>query len=102
MYIQGPLTEGKTKTNVKQPTRCSRPIGPPPCVGARKSVLTREEKNMIVTGLQMRRNYIETGDVNLSALQASRLGKGNINALSSDQMRLLVKTEELITKVLSS
>lgn len=65
--------------------------------------LSREEKDMIVIGLNMRRNYIETGTVTMSAADAKRFKEERqINALSTDQMKLIVKTEELITKILTS
>lgn len=65
--------------------------------------LSREEKDMIVIGLNMRRNYIETGTATMSAADAKHFKEERqINALSTDQMRLIVKTEELIQKILTS
>lgn len=66
--------------------------------------LTSEEKQMIILGLQMRRNYIETGNISYSAADAVRIGKYapddvKINALSTDQMRLILETEKLVAKL---
>lgn len=67
-----------------------------------KIELTKEEKEMIIVGLNMRRNYIETGNVNCSASNAEVVKGLNINPLSVDQMRLIIKTEELINKLFNS
>ena len=64
--------------------------------------LSQKEKEMIIIGLNMRRNYIETGDVLTSAKDVKNMGyRGykKINALSTDQMQLIIDTEQLIEKL---
>lgn len=65
--------------------------------------LDNEEREMIVVALGMRRNWIETGDVVLSAkdVEARKFSDHEIKALSTDQMRLIIRTEELIAKLYS-
>jgi len=65
--------------------------------------LTQKEKEMIIIGLNMRRNYIETGNISVSAMDVEKMGKTNnkINALSTDQMQLIIDTENLIKKLYS-
>ncbi len=67
-----------------------------------KIELNEEEKEMIIIGLNMRRNYIETGDVNYSASNVEVVKGLKINPLNVDQMRLIIKTEELINKLFNS
>jgi len=63
--------------------------------------LTQEEKKALVVSLGMRRNYIETGDVILSASSAVKVGRQKeIKPLSIDQMKLITLSDELITKIL--
>lgn len=62
--------------------------------------LTAEEKDMIYTGLCMRKNYIETGDALMSAVDAKNMEQEKrIRVLNPDQMRLIVKTEEIAKKI---
>ena len=63
--------------------------------------ITSREKEMIIIGLGMRRNYIETGNAIVSAVDAKRFERDNVkvNALSTDQMQLIIDTEALITKL---
>ena len=63
--------------------------------------ITSKEKEMIIIGLGMRRNYIETGNAMVSAVDAKRFERDGvkINALSTDQMQLIIDTEALITKL---
>jgi len=63
--------------------------------------ITPKEKEMIIIGLNMRRNYIETGNVLVSAAQVEKLGRtdNEINALSTEQMQLIINTENLIKKL---
>jgi len=66
---------------------------------------TREEKDMIIIGLQMRRNLIQTDNCMLSAHDVERMGKATddkIKVLSVEQMQLCVKTEELIGRILNA
>lgn len=66
-------------------------------------LLTPEEKELIVFGLQMRKNYITTGSALLSALDAKNMGKEKrIKSLSNDQYELIVKLNNLIKKVESA
>ena len=65
-------------------------------------VLTAEERDMIVTGLNMRRNYIETSDPCICAADAKRMGRNKeINVLSTNQMEIIIKTEKLINRLFS-
>jgi len=64
--------------------------------------ITSKEKEMIIIGLGMRRNYIETGNIAVSAADVEKMGdstNNKINALSTDQMQLIIDTEALITKL---
>jgi hypothetical protein len=63
--------------------------------------ISRREKEMIIIGLNMRRNYIETGDALTSAKTVENQGRKDekINALSTDQMQLIIDTETLIKKL---
>lgn len=69
--------------------------------------LTSQEKEMITIGLNMRKNYIETGSTRLSALDVSRMGlkeakqqfDAEIVALSESQMKLILATSELEQKI---
>lgn len=64
-----------------------------------KLELSQEEKTMIITALNMRKCYIETGDVVVSANDVANGFPAKVNPLSVDQMKLLIKTDELITKL---
>lgn len=63
--------------------------------------LSQKEKEMIVIGLNMRRNYIETGNISVSAKDVEKMGDtdNRINALSVDQMQLIIDTEQLIGRL---
>lgn len=62
--------------------------------------LSDEEKELIVFGLYMRKNYIETGDPLISAQDARNMGKEKmIKSLNKDQYFLIVQLEELIQKI---
>jgi len=63
--------------------------------------ITSKEKEMIIIGLGMRRNYIETGNPIVSAVDAKRFERDNVkvNVLSTSQMQLIIDTEALITKL---
>lgn len=71
--------------------------------------LTSKEKEMITVGLNMRRNYIETGSISLGAADVAKIGveeskrqfDAEINALSEDQMKLIIATNELERKIYS-
>ena len=63
--------------------------------------ITQKEKELIVIGLNMRRNYIETGDPLTSAVDVERFGGKDkkVKALSIEQMQLVIDTDNLITKL---
>jgi hypothetical protein len=79
-------------------------------------MLTPEEKELVVTGLYMRKNVIETGDHNLSAIDAERIHraersrgrtfswenehKSKVRALTVDQMKVIIAIDGLINKIL--
>ena len=62
--------------------------------------ITDKEKEMIIISLNMRRNYIETGNVLISAVDAARF-RDDIQPrnLSTSQMQLIIDTENLISKL---
>jgi hypothetical protein len=69
-------------------------------------MLTKEEKDMIIMGLQMRRNYVETDTVNLSGRDRGDMGEeafkacgGKIKSLVMEQMQLIIDTDNLINKI---
>ncbi|RPI54304.1 MAG: hypothetical protein EHM49_03325 [Deltaproteobacteria bacterium] len=69
-------------------------------------ILTKEEKEAIYIALNCR-NYIETGVVSIGAKDIKNMGEKNaaqmgakINALSIDQMKLIILSDELIGKIL--
>lgn len=81
--------------------------------------LTDDEKEIITIALNMRRNYIETGTVSMSAQDAQRqierqkrakdsgrtlLGeeKAEVKALSTEQMQLIIDMENLIKRIYGS
>jgi hypothetical protein len=69
--------------------------------------LTSDEKQMISIALYMRRNYIETGSISLSAADLQNIGSkdskrqfgAEIQALSEDQMRLILASKDLEKKM---
>ena len=71
--------------------------------------LTKQEKEMIAVGLSMRKNYIETGSITLGASDVARMDPkeakraygAEVKALSEDQMRLILATNELERKIYS-
>jgi len=71
-------------------------------------MFTKEERDMMITGLQMRRNYIQTGTrllsladlANLSTKVIEQMG-GKIQALDDDQMQLCLDTNKLIDKLIT-
>lgn len=71
--------------------------------------LTSDEKQMIHIALGMRENYIETGTIAMDALTVQKMGDkaanefgATIKALSVDQMKLLIASKELKTKILNN
>jgi len=72
-------------------------------------LLNEQEKEMIWVALGMRTNYIETGDISVSAKDAQNMGDNTprnrhikINALSDDQMRLILASRDFVVKVLQN
>jgi len=61
-------------------------------------ILTEKEKELIIFGLQMRKNYIETGEAHYDANDAWKMGK-QIKSLSIDQMELCISIHNLILKI---
>jgi hypothetical protein len=69
--------------------------------------LTSKEKEMITIGLNMRKCYIETGSTSLGAADVAKIGVeeakrqfgAEIKALSEDQMKLILATNELERKI---
>lgn len=61
--------------------------------------LTDEEYGLLVDGLNMRRNFIETGNPILSAADLERRSRINNKILSIDQMRLVVTISDLADKI---
>ncbi len=65
--------------------------------------LSAEEKELIVFGLQMRKNYIQTGDALMSAVDAKNLKQEKkIKILGDDQIELINKLNLLIKKIENS
>ena len=65
--------------------------------------LTHEEKSDILTALWMRINYIETGNIAISAQDAERYDQNiKIKALSEEQMRGILRMKALQEKILTS
>jgi hypothetical protein len=71
--------------------------------------LTSQEKEMIAIGLNMRRNYIETDSATLGAADIANVGAehaqrrygAKIKALSEDQMKLILASNELVRRIYS-
>ena len=69
--------------------------------------LTNKEKEMVAVALNMRKCYIETGSMSLGASDVQRMGVkaakesfgAEIKALSEDQMKLILASEELMRKM---
>jgi len=70
--------------------------------------LTSEEREDVVIALNMRCNYIETGDISLGAADVAERLKSRdtlfkeryeVKALSLDQMKLIIRMKELIQKL---
>jgi hypothetical protein len=69
-------------------------------------ILTTEEKELIIYCLSLRKNYIETGNINLSSVDIVNMKRegcknllGEVKALSLDQMKLLIQISELQEKI---
>jgi len=57
---------------------------------------------MIITALQCRRCIIETGDYALTAGDAIKSGHPEmVQTLSTDQMKIIIRTEELVNGLLN-
>lgn len=69
--------------------------------------LTEEERELIWIALGLRENVIETGSYSYDAATLQKMGVNNwppgtkIKALSTDQMKLLIKSRELKEKTLN-
>lgn len=64
--------------------------------------LSPEERDAIYLSLSVRAGLIETGDPFLRAIDAQRQGKKDrIRALGTDQMKVLIMTEDLMHRMLN-
>lgn len=69
----------------------------------RGRIITEEEKDILSISLDMRKNFIETGDISYSAEDVERMGdscEGKIRALSPEQMELILNIVRLKNKIL--
>jgi len=74
-------------------------------------ILNPQEKEALWLGLQIRKNIVQTGCPHLSAEDVSNMQNhkvdtknrygAEIKALSTDQMKLVILSEELIHKVIT-
>lgn len=61
------------------------------------------DNHLIIRALNMWANYIETGEVCCSASDAVKMGQHEkVNALTSDQMKLILKLRKLSRKFLET
>ena len=58
--------------------------------------LTHEDVELLVMGLQIRMGIIETGQPMLRAADIANGHSGKIQALSTDQMKAIIRQEELV------
>lgn len=66
------------------------------------SNLSREDKDILYFSLSCRRCIIETGDYSMSAQDAVNSGQKHlIKALTTDQMKVVIRIEELMKEVLN-
>ena len=57
-------------------------------------------ERLLITGLTMRSNLIQTGSPNLSAQDVKNLREPHVpKALSINQMKLVIRTNELVTLI---
>ena len=62
--------------------------------------LTDEERRLVMEGLQMKICFIETHNPLLRAIDVKNCPVGaKVMVLNSDQMRLIIKMEDLIVKI---
>ena len=62
--------------------------------------LSDSQLKLIIQGLHMKINYIQTGDPILSSEDAQTIGKsGMIKALDEDQMRLILSMKDSIRAI---
>jgi hypothetical protein len=62
-------------------------------------LFTREERELIISGLGMRKNYIETHDALMSAQDAENMGlEVKVYALNQEQHELIIKLYNLIKR----
>jgi hypothetical protein len=66
------------------------------------SNLTKEDKELLYFSLSCRKCIIETGDYSMSAQDAVRARrKDEIRVLTSTQMKVIIRIEELMTQLLN-
>ena len=58
------------------------------------------DKEIIYYSLAMRKNYIQTGDPFKSPEDVENCGEGKIKVLSTDQMKLVIRIQELMNRCL--
>ena len=64
-------------------------------------LLTSDEIEILVNALTIRENIIETGSHTMSAHQAAKTGNNKkIQPLTTEQMKLIIKSKELKQKIL--
>ena len=64
--------------------------------------LDKEDKDILYYSLSCRRCIIETGDYSMSAQDALNAGhQDQIRALTTDQMKVIIRIEELMTQLLN-
>ncbi len=64
--------------------------------------LTKEDKDILYFSLSCRRCIIETGDYSMSAQDAMNAGlQSQIRALTTEQMKVIIRIEELMSEVLN-
>jgi len=60
------------------------------------------DKEIIYYSLTMRKNYIQTGDPFKSPEDVENCGEGKIKPLSTDQMKLVIRIQELMNRCLNN
>jgi hypothetical protein len=54
------------------------------------------DNEIIYTSLSMRKNYITTGNVYTSITDVVNMKEGHVKILTSEQMKLVIKIEEMM------
>jgi len=71
-------------------------------------MFTKEEREMMILALQMRRNLIQTGDASVSVKDIERMGTkaaaefgAGVRPLEDSQIQCVIDTDCLITKLIN-